>query len=118
MMNFQLPTKQHSTKTVFIPYTPSEIAALHEGYLEIMDDRAFNQRCFVKNGKKWIHNLEALRTKLNQEYGRYIDDDELAASQPEGFAYDVENYYARYPEFNPLSAHETVISLLEQVKIN
>ncbi|HHW7506431.1 TPA: hypothetical protein ACU21B_000244 [Mannheimia haemolytica] len=91
--------KQNSVSAynrAFISYTQSEVAALIAGYVEVADNRAYNGRCFIKNGKKWIHNLNALRAKLNNEYGRYIDDEELSASYPEGFAYDVENYYSRH----------------------
>lgn len=91
--------KQNSVSAhnrAFIPYTSSEVEALIAGYVEIADDRAYHGRCFVKNGKKWIHHLKALRAKLNNEYGRYIDDEELSASYPEGFGYDVENYYSRH----------------------
>lgn len=88
--------QNHAPVRAFIPYAQSEIEALIAGYVEVSDERAYNGRCFVKNGKKWIHNLESLRKKLNAEYGRYIDDEELSLSYPKGFGYDVENYYARF----------------------
>lgn len=87
--------KNNNQNNIFIPYTSSEIEALIAGYIEKYDERAYNKRCFIKNGKKWIHNLGVLRQKLTHEYGRYIDDEELSAKYPEGFSYDVENYYVR-----------------------
>lgn len=86
----------HHTKRQTVsnpPYTQSEINAIVVGFIEVKDECAYNGRYFIKNGKKWIHNLEALRKKLNSEYGRYIDDEELSSAAPEGFGYDVETYY-------------------------
>ena len=86
----------HHTKRQTVsnpPYTQSEINAIVAGFIEVKDECAYNGRYFIKNGKKWIHNLEALRKKLNSEYGRYIDDEELSSAAPEGFGYDVETYY-------------------------
>lgn len=111
--------KQNNAATVraFIPYTQSEIEALIAGYVEVADDRAYNGRCFVKNGKKWIHNLNALRKKLNAEYGRYIDDEELASGYPEGFGYDVENYYSRFQHYSFANSNEFT-NLMQQVKVH
>lgn len=75
------------------PYTASELKAISLGYVEEQDDRAYNGRYFIKDGKKWIHNIGALRNTLIQNYIRYIDDEELSAAEPEGFGYDVEAYY-------------------------
>lgn len=92
MLNLRMHHK--ATQATFNPsYTESEINAIAAGFVEIRDERAYNGRYFMKNGKKWIHNLEALRKKLNAEYGRYIDDEELSAPAPEGFGYDIETYY-------------------------
>lgn len=102
---------------IFIPYTPSEIEALVAGYVEKYDERAYNKRYFIKNNKKWIHNLEALRNKLNNDYGRYIDDEELSAKYPEGFGYDVENYYARN-QSHKLKNSKSFKDLMSKVKIH
>lgn len=107
-------TNQHTT---FIPYTPSEIEALAAGYVEKYDERAYNRRCFIKNGKKWIHNLGALRNKLKNEYGRYIDDEELSAKYPEGFGYDVENYYSRH-NTKSISRSSSFQALMNNVRIH
>lgn len=92
MLNLRMNHK--ATQATFNPsYTESEMNAIAAGFVEVRDERAYNGRYFMKNGKKWIHNLEALRKKLNAEYGRYIDDEELSAPAPEGFGYDIETYY-------------------------
>lgn len=117
---YSSPNTQHNNvnnNVVFIPYTDSEIEALVAGYLEVADDRAFNRRYFIKDGKKWIHNLGKLRNKLNSEYGRYICDEELSASAPEGFGYDVENYYSRHPSFG-IAKTEAFRTLLDKVRIH
>lgn len=115
---YSSPITNKSTEAhYFIPYTQSEIEALVAGYVEVADDRAYNRRCFVRAGKKWIHNLGAQRHKLNSAYGRYIDDEELAAPYPEGFGYDVENYYARHCHHN-LIENEQFKSLIEKLRLH
>lgn len=83
-------------------YNESERLAIHLGYKEVPDSHAYNGRYFIKNGKKWIHNIDALRKKLNTDYGRYIDDEELEVSSPKGFGYDVVAYYIYNAPKNPL----------------
>lgn len=100
-------------------YTESERLALALGYREVADDNAFRGRYFIKDGKKWIHNLEALRRTLNQGYGRYIDDEELATPVPEGFGYDVEAYYSyNFKPETSLQQNEGFQRLLSQVKVH
>lgn len=101
----------------FIKYTSSEVEALIAGYVEVADDRAYNGRCFIKAGKKWIHNLDALRNKLNEEYGRYIDDEELEAAYPEGFGYDVTNYYSRHNKMS-LAKRNDFKKLMQAVRLH
>ncbi|MCW9710122.1 hypothetical protein L5B71_04395 [Avibacterium sp. 21-586] len=95
------------------PYTDSEVQAIIAGYTEYASDLAYRGRFFVKNGLKWIHNLEALRRKLNNEYGRYIDDEELRAE----FGYDVENYYARHQNLR-LQRDPAFRRLIAQIKVH
>ena len=45
-------------------YTPSERAALAKGFLEVIDPSAYNGRYFIKNEKKWIHDISALKRDL------------------------------------------------------
>lgn len=101
------------TKEMFFSYTASEIEAILSGYVQVDDKRAYNGRYFIKNNKKWIHNLNALRSKLNDIYARYIDDEELVHS----FGYDVENYYFRHRE-NKISNNISIQSLIKKLSIN
>ena len=45
-------------------YKKSVELALHLGYEEIQDPQAFKGRYFIKDGKKWIHDIEALMRHL------------------------------------------------------
>lgn len=101
----------------FIPYNESELLAISLGYEEVADPKAYNQRYFILNGKKWVQNLDALRRKLNAQYGRYITDEELEAEEPEGFSYDVEAYYSRQPSSRNIVHTVAFQSLIEQVKM-
>ncbi|VEI57497.1 Uncharacterised protein [Pasteurella multocida] len=99
-------------------YTESECLALSLGYVEVASINAYRGRYFIKNGKKWIHNIEALRKKLNAEYGRYIDDEELEAPAPEGFGYDVIAYYIYNAQKNSLLRTNEFKSLMQKIHIN
>ena len=109
-----------ATQATFNPsYTESEMKAIAAGFVEVRDERTYNGRYFMKNGKKWIHNLEALRKKLNAEYGRYIDDEELSAPAPEGFGYDTETYYLYDSTLSTHNEFSTRFrTMLEKVCIN
>lgn len=116
-LNHYKQSKTVAPNRPFIPYTASEIEALIAGYVEMADDRAYNGRFFVKSGKKWIHNLNSLRKKLSEMYGRYIDDEELNAGYPEGFGYDVENYYSRNNQIS-LAQKREFQELIQSIKLN
>lgn len=68
-------------------YTKSVELALALGYEEIIDENAYQGKYYIKNGKKWIHVIEALKAKLGVK-----SNDELIALD-----YDVENYH-RYKD--------------------
>ena len=70
-----------STKANY--FTRSEQKALQNGFEVIYDENAYNGRYFVKNGKKWIHNIDALKSQL-----RIRNDNVLAQN-----GYDVDAYY-------------------------
>lgn len=61
----------------------SENLALKNGFEIIYDESAYNGRYFIKDGKKWIHNIDALKRQLR------IRSD----SAVENLGYDVESYY-------------------------
>ena len=68
-------------------YLPSERLALSHGFAEIADPNAYNGRYFVKRDKIWIHDIGALKSKLD-----VISDSELSSH-----GYDVEMYYILHP---------------------
>lgn len=61
----------------------SEKLALESGFDIVSDDAAYNRRYFIKDGKKWIHNIDALKRQL-----KISSDDELKNK-----GYDVDAYY-------------------------
>ena len=71
-------------------YEKSIELAMALGYEEILNNNAFQGRCYVKNDKIWIYNIEALKATLGIEEN--IELDELD--------YDVEAYmtYRNYNE--------------------
>lgn len=42
----------------------SERLALRCGFEMIIDENAYNGRYFIQDGKKWIHNIDALKRQL------------------------------------------------------
>ncbi len=58
--------------------TPSD-----EILVVVLDENAYNGRYFIKDGKKWIHNISALKSQL-----RIYDDYGV-----EKMGYDVAAYY-------------------------
>lgn len=65
------------------PYNTSEKEAIEKGFEEVEDDEAYNGRYFKKDGLIWIHNIQALKSKLD-----IYDEDELRHIK-----YDVDTYY-------------------------
>ncbi len=49
----------------------------------VIDEEAYNGRYFIKDGKKWIHNIDALKRQLGTK-----SDDVLINN-----GYDVKSYY-------------------------
>lgn len=73
------------------PYNSSEKEALLKGFVEIEEEEAYNNRYFIKDGLIWIHNIEALKSKLN-----IYNEDELRYMK-----YDVDTYYQQDRTINP-----------------
>lgn len=61
----------------------SEKLAVRNGFELIPDEDAYNGRYFIKNGMKWIHNIDALKRQIGTN-----EDDELIE-----LGYDVGSYY-------------------------
>ncbi|MBV5322072.1 MAG: hypothetical protein JZU62_10300 [Sulfuricurvum sp.] len=55
-------------------YAKSVELALALGYQEILDENAYQGKYYIKDRKKWIHSIEALKAKLG-----VISNDELIA---------------------------------------
>ena len=64
-------------------FNRSELLAIKNGFEVVYDEDAYNGRYFIKDGKKWIHNIEALKRQL-----RVNCDSELLE-----YDYDVVSYY-------------------------
>lgn len=64
-------------------YNASEQLAYDLGYRARYKDGAYNGRYFYKNGKIWIHDIDALKYRLGVK-----DDDDL-----KDMGYDVRAYY-------------------------
>ena len=47
------------------------------------DENAYNGRYFIKDGKKWIHNIDALKRQLGINNDREL----------ENMDYDVDSYH-------------------------
>ncbi len=64
-------------------FNRSEQLAVKNGFEVVYDKDAYNGRYFIKDGKKWIHNIDALKRQL-----RIDSDAELSE-----YDYDVSAYY-------------------------
>ena len=47
----------------------SEKLALKYNFQMVIDENAYNGRYFIKDGKKWIHNIDALKRQLGTSSG-------------------------------------------------
>ena len=65
-------------------YNYSEQRAYDNGFKAVYDDSAYNGRYFIKDGKKWIHNISALKAQL------CVNSDKALILK----GYDVNTYYA------------------------
>lgn len=65
-------------------FNKSEQLAIDNGFDVVIDEGAYNGRCFIKNGKIWIHNITGLKKQL----GIY-NNVELCQ-----LGYDVDAYFA------------------------
>ncbi len=77
-------------------YAKSVELALSLGYKEILDENAYKGKYFIKNEKIWIHNIEALKEKLQVN-----SNEELIE-----LGYDVDNYHAYKNHTNKMADDE------------
>lgn len=85
-------------------YRISVELALHLGYREVQDSQAFKGRYFIKDGKKWIHDIEALMCHLG------IDQ----FSELESLGYDLNNYHS-YKYFSNEMARQEMQSIYNDI---
>ena len=50
-------------------FNRSELLAIKNGFEVVYDKDAYNGRYFIKDGKKWIHNIDALKRQLGTSSG-------------------------------------------------
>jgi len=69
-----LPSKTTPKRTTK-KYNASEQEAVNNGFKEVYDEDAYNDRYFIRKGKKWIHNIDELKKELgvyhNSELRKY-----------------------------------------------
>lgn len=85
-------------------YQTSVELALHLGYEEVQDSQAFRGRYFVKDGKKWIHDIEALMRHLDVSQFFELED----------LGYDLDDY-RRYKYFSNEMAKQEMQSLYQEI---
>lgn len=85
-------------------YQTSVELALHLGYDEVQDPQAFKGRYFIKDGKKWIHDIEALMHHLG--ISQY--------SELEDLGYDLDNYHS-YKDFSNEMAKQEMQSIYQDI---
>ena len=87
-----------------IDYETSIELALFHGYKKVEDDKAFKGCYFIKDGKKWIHDIEALMTHLEVS-----DPNEL-----EHLGYDLYNYH-HYKDYTAKMAKQEMQRLYKAI---
>lgn len=60
-----------------------KLLAIKNGSEVVFDEDAYNVRYFIKDGKKWIHNIDALKRQIDVSCDDALEDKD----------YDVEAYY-------------------------
>jgi hypothetical protein len=77
-------------------YKKSVELALYLGYEEVLDNNAFKSSYFIKDGKKWIHDIAGLMRHLNVELYENL----------ESLGYDLKNYHNYKDHSNQMAAQE------------
>lgn len=81
--SYDSPSKKSYKNTKSKKYNYSEQLAYDSGFRAVKDVSAYNGRYFIKNGKKWIHNIKALKYQLSISSESVLKD----------MGYDVHAYY-------------------------
>jgi len=87
-----------------INYQKSVELATSLGYEEIVDENAYKGKCYVKGEKIWIHDISALKDKLE------VDLD----SELENLGYDVQAY-KKYKVYTDEMADNEMIQFYKSI---
>ncbi|MFM5029544.1 MULTISPECIES: hypothetical protein [Aeromonas] len=85
-------------------YQTSVELALHLGYEEVHDPQAFKGRYFIKDGKKWIHDIEALMRYFGISLHSDLED----------LGYDLNNYHS-YKDYSNEMARQEMQSIYQGI---
>lgn len=85
-------------------YRKSVELALALGYEEVEDSNAYKGSYFIKNDKKWIHDISALKSKLGVS-----SNEEL-----ESLGYDVDNYH-KYKDYTDKMAENEMVQIYDAI---
>ena len=77
-------------------YQKSRELAIANGYQEIPDSSAYMGAYFLKNDKKWIHNIDGLKNHLGV----------VSSGELESLGYDVDAYFQREDYTNKMADDE------------
>ena len=73
----------YDQKSSHVDFNRSEKLAIKNGFKAVEDPKSYNGRYFIKQGLKWIHNIQALKSTL----GISLDSKLLE------LGYDIQAYY-------------------------
>lgn len=77
--------------------------AIDLGFEEVCDEKAYKGKCYIKDGLIWIHDIEALKTRLNIE-----ENEDLKRLD-----YDVGSYYYYVGYRNGVIDRELALELIK-----
>lgn len=77
--------------------------AIDLGFEEVCDEKAYKGKCYIKGGLIWIHDIEALKTRLNIE-----ENEDLKRLD-----YDVGSYYYYVGYRNGVVDRELALELIK-----
>ncbi len=79
-----------------INYKKSVELALCLGYNKVLDDNAFKGCYFIKDNKKWIHDIVALMQYLDIKLYEHLEE----------LGYDLKNYHSYKDHTNEMATQE------------
>ena len=85
-------------------YDKSVKLALARKYVEVLDEDAYKGKYFIKDGMKWIHDIEALKRKLNIATNHELESE----------GYDVANYH-KYKDYSNSMVDEELVEIYRNI---